>query len=375
MIAGKTICLCMIVRDESQVIERCLESVRDVIDHWVISDTGSLDGTQNMIRRALRGIPGTLMERPWQTFAHNRNEVLEAARGTADYLLLLDADEALEILEQPAELNGPGFQIIRQTGAFDYSVPLLIAGDVDWKYEGNVHEFIVPRIDLPWVPLPQIRVQHHADGAREESRLEQNLELIEADLEADPDNPRTVFYMAQTLREMGDFEEAIDYYRRRLELGGWDEELYYAHWQLGCLVRTLDWRAGLVDLLAAWDRRPSRPEALYDAVVLCRDQELRQLGFTLSARGLEIPPSQDTLFVHTSVEEWGMKFEHAIAAYWVGEHELAIRLNDELVHVPSLPAEVAAQIRINREYSVTALVELGRPVPARPMATASDGTA
>ena len=82
----------MIVRDEAAVIERCLASVRDHIDTWVICDTGSTDGTQDLVRTALSGIPGELHERPWVDFGHNRTELLRLARGKADFLLLLDAD-------------------------------------------------------------------------------------------------------------------------------------------------------------------------------------------------------------------------------------------------------------------------------------------
>lgn len=90
-----TICLCMIVKNESAVIERCLDSVRDLIDTWVISDTGSTDGTQELIRSALREIPGELHEEPWTDFGHNRSLNIAHARGKADYLLLLDADHVL----------------------------------------------------------------------------------------------------------------------------------------------------------------------------------------------------------------------------------------------------------------------------------------
>jgi tetratricopeptide (TPR) repeat protein len=207
--------------------------------------------------------------------------------------------------------------------------------------------------------LNWLRVIHHADGAREDSRLDHNLELLQQDMAANPDHPRTIFYLAQTLREMGDFEEAVEMYRRRLTLGGFDEEVYYSHYQLGCLLRTLDWREGLVELLSAWNRRPARLEALYDAVVLCRERQLWELAYTLSARGLGRTPPGDRLFLHLDVWRWGMKFEHAIACYWVGDHETAIRLNDELLATPGLPEQVAEQVKINRQYSVEVLESTG----------------
>ena len=87
----------MIVKDETKVICRCLESVKPLIDYWLIVDTGSHDGTQQMIKDFMKDIPGELHERPWVNFAHNRNEALTLAKDKADYLLFIDADDKLEI--------------------------------------------------------------------------------------------------------------------------------------------------------------------------------------------------------------------------------------------------------------------------------------
>ena len=98
-----SICLCMIVKNEAPVIRRCLDSVRPLIDHWVIVDTGSTDGTQEIIRTHMAGLPGTLHERPWVDFAHNRSESLALARPHADYSLVIDADDFLEPVDRSSE--------------------------------------------------------------------------------------------------------------------------------------------------------------------------------------------------------------------------------------------------------------------------------
>src|SRR6187551_1453910 len=94
----------MIVKNEARVLKRCLDSVRPFVHHWIIVDTGSTDGTQELIRKELSGVPGELFERPWENFGHNRSEALALARGKADYILIMDADEVLEV---PAGFSMP----------------------------------------------------------------------------------------------------------------------------------------------------------------------------------------------------------------------------------------------------------------------------
>ena len=81
-----TICLTMIVKNESKVIRKCIDSVRDYISYWVIVDTGSTDGTQDLIKEIMNeyGIPGELHERPWVDFGHNRTENLKLAKDKSD---------------------------------------------------------------------------------------------------------------------------------------------------------------------------------------------------------------------------------------------------------------------------------------------------
>jgi len=44
------LCLCMIIKNESKIIKKCLNSIADYLDYWIISDTGSTDGTQDIIK-------------------------------------------------------------------------------------------------------------------------------------------------------------------------------------------------------------------------------------------------------------------------------------------------------------------------------------
>ena len=133
----------MIVKDEIEVLEECFASCRELIDYWVICDTGSTDGTQELIRRELVDIPGELHERPWVDFGHNRSELMALARGKADYLLLLDADWVIDALpEQLANLTADAYLVRFGTGV-DFYRKTLVSGRLDWRFIGAVHEYIV----------------------------------------------------------------------------------------------------------------------------------------------------------------------------------------------------------------------------------------
>ena len=144
--AMPTICLNMIVRNEVGVLARCLGSVRPWIDHWVVVDTGSEDGTQDLVRQFLDGIPGELHERPWRSFGDNRSEALELASGCADYLLFIDADEVL--IADPAFSFSdpmPDALMVRHEVAgsqVSFLLPQVVRSGLPWRWHGVVHEYL-----------------------------------------------------------------------------------------------------------------------------------------------------------------------------------------------------------------------------------------
>ena len=140
----QSIALCMIVKNEAPVIAQCLESMRSLIDYWVIADTGSTDGTQDIILNTFKDIPGELHQRPWIDFAFNRSEVLTLARPHADYSFIIDADDQVEITPgyKLPYLKADTFsiEIINQNRR--YWRPQLVSNALPWRFEGAVHEFL-----------------------------------------------------------------------------------------------------------------------------------------------------------------------------------------------------------------------------------------
>jgi hypothetical protein len=150
-----SIALSMIVKDEAEVITRCLRSVRAHIDAWYVSDTGSTDRTQKLIRRALYAIPGTLAEHPWKDFSWNRQQSLWGAQAVGcEWVLTLDADEVLEGAGPLPDGEG-GFVLVTQGETGRGYRQLLARSDLPWKWVLPVHETLV----LP-TRKPRLRVAH-----------------------------------------------------------------------------------------------------------------------------------------------------------------------------------------------------------------------
>jgi tetratricopeptide (TPR) repeat protein len=359
-----TIALCMIVRDEAAVIGRCLESVRSLIDCWQICDTGSRDGTPALIGQLLADVPGELHQRPWRDFGWNRTELMALAAGCADYLLLIDADMTLVRNGVLPPLVADAYSL-RHLGELEYAVPRLVRGDRRWWFEGATHEYLATDGSYTQEVLEALAIEHHGDGGHRGEKFERDVRLLEAAIERDPADARSTFYLAQTLREGGQEERAIELYRRRVELGGWDEEVFYAAYQLGVLVGHRDPDAAIPLLLEAHERRPSRAEPLYELARLSRLRRRHHSAYLFARHGARMPAPEDILFVHRGVYEWGMRFEQAVAAYWVGQYGEALELNEALLAERRMPSAYAAAAQRNRNYCLEAL---GRRADPRPFA-------
>ncbi|WP_241717934.1 glycosyltransferase [Streptomyces sp. CNQ085] len=342
----------MIVKNESRVIGRCLGSVLDLIDSWVISDTGSTDGTQSLIRSTLSGIPGELHQEPWVNFGHNRTRNIRHARGKADYLLLLDADHVVRLNGSLPALTATSY-MLRHEGDLEYRIKRLVRGDIDWRYVGATHEYLdTGETDKPEL-LDEIVITDFADGGSRQDKFERDAALLSEELSRDPGNGRTVFYLAQTMRDLGRKSEAIGLYERRAEMGGWGEEIYVALLEAGVLrVELDDWKGGMECLIRAWESRPQRLEACYEVASGLRRMGRHNTAYMFAKAGVGRPvPAGDVLFTKPWVYRWGLLFELSVSSYWVGEYSESVRACDLLLGMEDLPEPYRMQTVTNREFS------------------------
>ena len=266
---GRAICFNMIVRNEAHIVRDVLDSVAPYISSWVIVDTGSEDGTQGLIKNhmARLGIPGELYERRWHNFGHNRTEALTLAQGHGDYILVMDADDILMGTPDFSQLNADIYFMRIGEGSTVYWRPQLFRDGLRVRYEGVVHE--TAAWDDPYVE-ERLKGEYHIEsrrlGARnlDPQRYARDRDLLLAEVEHNPEDARSVFFLAQSYFCLGDFVNARKWYARRVEMGGWDEEIYYAMFRVAESMSQLGepWPDVQDAYMRAWEFRPTRAEPL-----------------------------------------------------------------------------------------------------------------
>lgn len=228
----------------------------------MISDTGSTDNTIQVFQKeaAKYNITGTVLQHKWKNFGHNRQLALEAAVLTeADYLLFIDADELLEHQGRPKLDHPVGYNIKKKTKDHEHVVPHLInVGEnnrVGWRWEGVVHNYLVADnkemvkrcgiglLQDVSILVPVEGASGKTDGRCLKDKYLHDAAMLEEVLKEDCNDSRSRFYLAQSYRDAGMVELAVENYKKRAEMGGWVEEVYVSRMMCG----------GLLERLGRWD--------------------------------------------------------------------------------------------------------------------------
>jgi len=364
MFAKQSICLNMIVKDESAVIQRCLASVKNVIDYWVIIDTGSEDNTQEIIKTYLQDIPGELHESSWENFAHNRNEAFQLAKEKGDYILFMDADDVLEFEKDPVfpELTADLYNMWRGTVDFSYLKPQIVKAQLNWKWIGVTHEYLDCDQSYSSSLLSHVKYVSKDDGASHKdlkTKFLRNIELLTEGLKNEPDNVRYAFYLAESYRYIDEPARALEWFQKRILMGGWEEEIFWAKLQSALMLEKIGFESNVVieALLNAYQYRPHRLEPIYFVAEILNeegsyDQAYKYLKFISE---IPKPKEKDSLFNMDWIEKYGITFQLSICAYYLGYYEESLQCCDDLLKIKELPENWRNQTILNREFPLLKL--------------------
>ena len=337
--------LVMIVRNEAKRIATVLASYRPYIDAWTILDTGSTDGTQDLIRRDLAGIPGVLHEEPFVDFATSRNRALEL-HGTATVFSIMPNGDVLQggaelvsFLDAHRRDLAGAYRVRIAPG--HYYHPLVMRTGFGWRYKWRTHECAMGPHTGPAIPgVTVLRDRGTRTSDEWRVRWTRDLDLLNRDRIDDPDDPRPYFYLGQTHECLGQPAEALEMFEQRSKMGGYFDEVYEAKFRIAKMKEKLGqpWAEIQQAYLEAYAHDPRRAEPLYAISQYWYDKGIHSVSRLFAAIAAEMPKPPTDLFLDEDVYTWKAADRAAISSFYAGhkqdgrdfaEQAVSYRPNDE----------------------------------------------
>jgi tetratricopeptide (TPR) repeat protein len=359
------IVLIMIIRNESRIIRRCLNSARSVLDAISICDTGSDDKTVELVEEAIKefGIPGVVHKHQWVDFGHNRTlSFQEGQRYVRDtlgwplestYSIFLDADMLLEVREgfDKSQLTGDGISIEQYNSTLSYFNLRLARMSLPWSSISVTHEYwgfkkgaLPEGFKKKDQQLKTLQIDDRDDGGCKSDKYERDIRLLTQGIADEPDNERYMFYLGQSYKCIKDYEKSIEWYEKRIKAGGWYEEVWYSHYMIAdCYKGLKNWPKALEWYLKAYQNHPGRAEPLYEIAKYYRElPDQQELGFLFAQMAMSIPyPKKDVLFINHTIYDYECLREMAICGGYTRSHkDEGMDACEELIFDREIPEHV-----------------------------------
>jgi len=338
-----TLCLNMIVKNESKIITRLFDSVINIIDCYCICDTGSTDNTVELIKSYFerKNIPGKVVSEPFKNFAHNRNFALKSCLNMSDYVLLMDADMILEHknFDKRTLSMFDSCYILQGNNDFYYQNMRIVKNNGLFSYVGVTHEYVSAPSDnkVLHIGKENLFITDYGDGGCKNDKFERDVKLLSEGIINEPNNSeRYHFYLANSYHDIGNYEKAIETYEKRIKIGGWEQEIWYSYYRIGICYKNLGKIAeAIFSWMNAYDFLPTRIENLYEIINHYRyisKCKLAELFYNTAKQSLDKHKyiNRDSfLFLHNDVYTYKLDYEFTIFASYVGINNI----NDQTVVV------------------------------------------
>lgn len=359
-----------ICKDESHCILTMLESCKNITDLIVCNDTGSKDGTQDIIKKfgTDNNIPTYVFERPFDDFEQSRNFAMDKLRDVAKELnwnsnevfgYWFDCDETVIVDKSfnKEQFKNDLYMMNTNINQMRYTRNTFFKISKPFRWYGPAHEYIIcddknitsGLADGIMVDVKMIGASWQGDIP---AKYLSHAHTLEKYINKDRSDPRWIFYTAQSYHDSACLQDnreeneerlrrSLKYYKERLSnIGGYPEEIFYSQFRVGTIMRALEepWNLVLNEFLKAYSIDPLRAEpikAIIDYYLMVGEWHNAYLfsKFAKSNFHQKNPYPQRLLFVDESLYVWKFLDCHAAASYYTGRREEARQTYLEMVKI------------------------------------------
>lgn len=381
-----------ICKDESHVIKTMLETAKDIVDLIVVNDTGSTDGTQQIIKDfgEKNNIPTYVFERPFDDFEKSRTYAMNKLSEVVGELgwdpnkvhgFWFDCDEQLIIDPKfdKEQFTKDLYMINTYIGQMKYTRNTFFKVSKPFRWYGPVHEFIVCDDQNITSGLAEnISVDVKMTGNSWQGDISKKYlshsHKLEAYIAENRQDPRWIFYTAQSYHDSASMKDnkeeneerlrrSMKYYRERISRqDGYPEEIFYAQYRVGTIMRVLEepWNLTHQELLKAYAIDPLRAESIkviIDHYLQMSDWHMAYLYSKFAKMNFhgKNPYPTRLLFVDEATYVWRIAEAHSAACYYTGRMDEAKATYQDIVnatktHPHCFTPEDLQKIQMNGQF-------------------------
>jgi len=327
------IILLLMIKNESRIIRRSILSALPVVDAVCVSDTGSTDGTVALLEEfyPTLSVPSKTYQHDWTNFGQNRTLSFQDAQAFCQtlgwnpartYALAIDADMELKVetaFQKQRDLGLKGYSLVQKAGTLHYANTRLLRLDEPWTCIGATHEYWNGPME-GILSDTKIWIDDKNDGGCKADKYTRDRTLLEKELEEQPQNVRTVFYLAQTYKSLSLHDLSIETYKKRIALGGWFEEVWYSHYMIAQqYLQTGRPEEAELWVLKGQKASTYRSESLYLLVKHFRivGEQWKAIHYYRAAKA--IPKPQVALFLESEVYDHLLDYEYTVLQFYVAQ--------------------------------------------------------
>jgi hypothetical protein len=338
--------LCMMVKNEQDNILKSLNSIKNVCNDIIIYDTGSTDNTINIITNWCDKNDKKLYLKTgdFVDFSISRNVLLDYAYSIENihYLLLLDSADELQngnifLKECEKYINNKNVNAFYLTQVWLSGISTTryfnircIKNYCNWKYYEPVHEYIAIKdekgnnINSEPLKLENIILfqDRNLDGGKSLSRFSRDKEILLKHHEKNPTNERTIFYLAQTYSCLSEYENSIEWYKKRTEMKGYNEEIFYSYYSIGNCMQSLN--KDLYEIVPYYLKAFNFIKRIEPLVKLSKLFRLKlndtNIAYMFIKMACQLPYTDCMLFVDDYMYKYERWHELGICSYYVKDY-------------------------------------------------------
>jgi TPR repeat protein len=296
--------LCILVKNGGKQFENMLNENMHLIDRWTILDTGSTDETIDIINKVLIGKKrGELYQEPFINFCDSRNRLLELAGDSCKYTLMLDDTYIIKgdlrgfLNEVRGDNIADSYSIYIKSDDVEYASNRILKCKSKLRYLYKIHEVVQSDNNVNiMIPNDKTAIFDGRFDYMEErtmNRKQLDLKLLYEEIEDDPNNPRTYYYLGQTYNILQDYEKSYFYFLKRMNHtnDGFLQEKIDAIFEAARIANfklNKEWSECEKLYLKAYEYDNTRPDSLYFLGIHYYFNENKKKAFEYFKRAFEV---------------------------------------------------------------------------------------